>query len=143
MDICANHPNEAPLLSPARSQPSLPLSRGGAQVCRRALKALGGAGARGPGPLPPAFILALRLLEDPALAEFRGRARPPVRAARRALLRDLRDRHPEALGAIQEVLGVRPGAPDTVVTNVFTWLVVWTIGTDGWPDHPLADLATL
>jgi hypothetical protein len=142
MEAHAACPNGAPARSQART--ALPLSRGATATCRRALAALAGAGASGAPALPPAFLQALRLLEDPALAEFRACAPPPDRSARRALLRALRTRHPEALSAIQEVLGVRPGGQrGTVETQVFTWLVVWTIGTDGTPDHPLADLASL
>jgi hypothetical protein len=135
--------------------PVLPLSPGGTAVLREALAALSDAGRRASAiraaRLPVPVLQALDLLEDPgigpvaaAIRSIEGQAGPGtgLRARRRAVLRDLRRRHPDAMAGILAAMGAvaSPETEDhTVVVHAYAWLIIVTIGVNGRLDHPFAD----
>ena len=138
-----------------RSRLFLPLTSGQEQICRKTMAALGDpalrAEALAAGALPAPVLQALRLLDDPeverAAAGFRTLRGPgpeaEIRERRRTLFRGLRRRHPEAMAAILGAFGAPRGpgtGPVYVVLDVFTWLIIITIGVNGRSDHPFADL---
>jgi len=133
----------------AGAAPVLPLSAQAGATCRVAMAALGDPARRaavlGPGGLAGPVAQALRLFDDPGLRAASGRAGglrgpgPELRDRRRAVLQVLQRRHPDAVAAIRSACGCpRGGDRNFIIVDVYTFLIIITVGVMGLDADPFA-----